>query len=607
MSLKIINIRIFFCLFMSFLIAETYAQMGINTDGSNPDSSAMLDVKTTTKGVLIPRMTHTQRSAIVNPIAGLMIFCTDCGEGNTGVLSLYANGVWSNFQPCPVSSTPTAGSHTASLTQIIWNWNAGSGALGYKWNTINDFASGIDMLTALSRTETGLNCNTAYTRFVWSYNNCGISAPVPLSQSTLTSPPAAPVEGTHIPYSTQIVWNWNAVTGATGYKWNTVNNYATATDMGTTRTKSETGLICHTSYTRYVWAYSSCGVSQVTEISATTLLDPPAAPIAAEHVAQPTEIQWKWHSAPNAIGYKWHTDNDSTTATFTTDTTLTESGLTCNTPYTRYIWAVASCGTSPVTEISATTLLDPPAAPVATEHGTQPSEIQWKWNSVADVIGYKWHTENDSATATFTTDTTFTESGLTCNTPYTRYIWAVASCGTSPVTEISATTLLDPPPAPIAAEHVALPTEIQWKWNSVADVIGYKWHTENDSATATFTTDTTFTESGLTCNTPYTRYIWAVASCGTSPVTEISATTLLDPPSAPIAAEHVPQPTEIQWKWNSVADVIGYKWHTENDSTTATFTTDTTFTESGLTCNTPYTRYIWAVASCGTSPVQVLT
>ena len=510
---------------MSFLITGTYAQMGINTDGSNPDQSAMLDVKTTTKGVLIPRMTHTQRSAIVNPVAGLMVFCTDCGEGNTGLLSLYANGVWSNFQPCPVSSTPTTGSHTASLTQIIWKWNAVTGAVGYKWNTINDFASGIDMLTALSRTETGLNCNTAYTRFVWSYNNCGISAPVTLSQSTLTSPPAAPVEGTHVPSSMQIVWNWNAVTGATGYKWNMVNNDATATDMGTTLTKSETGLICHTNYTRYVWAYSNCGISQVTVISATTLLDPPAAPITAQHAAQPTVIQWNWNSVPNAIGYKWHTDNDSTSATFTTDTTLTESGLTCNTLYTRYIWAVASCGTSPVTEISATTLLDPPAAPIAAEHVAQPTEIQWIWNSVPDVIGYKWHTDNDSTTATFTTDTTLTESGLTCSTPYTRYIWAVASCGTSPVTEISDTTLLDPPAAPVAAQHVAEPTEIQWIWNSVPDVIGYKWNTDNDSTTATFTTDTTLTESGLTCNTPYTRYIWAVASCGTSPVQVLTQST----------------------------------------------------------------------------------
>ena len=51
--------------------------VGINTDGSNPDPSAVLDVKSTDKGVLIPRMTATQRNAISNPPKGLLVFQTD--------------------------------------------------------------------------------------------------------------------------------------------------------------------------------------------------------------------------------------------------------------------------------------------------------------------------------------------------------------------------------------------------------------------------------------------------------------------------------------------------------------------------------------------------
>src|ERR1700722_13772452 len=50
------------------------AQVGLNTDGSNPDSSAMLDIKSTTQGILIPRMTSTQRAAIKNPAKGLMVY-----------------------------------------------------------------------------------------------------------------------------------------------------------------------------------------------------------------------------------------------------------------------------------------------------------------------------------------------------------------------------------------------------------------------------------------------------------------------------------------------------------------------------------------------------
>ena len=55
----------------------TFSQIGINNDGSTPDASAMLDVKSTLKGVLVPRMTIAQRDGISNPAKGLMVYCTD--------------------------------------------------------------------------------------------------------------------------------------------------------------------------------------------------------------------------------------------------------------------------------------------------------------------------------------------------------------------------------------------------------------------------------------------------------------------------------------------------------------------------------------------------
>ena len=68
--------NLFFLLFLAILSGAS-AQVAINTDGSAPDNSAMLDVKSTTKGLLLPRMTAAQRDAIVNPATGLVIFCTD--------------------------------------------------------------------------------------------------------------------------------------------------------------------------------------------------------------------------------------------------------------------------------------------------------------------------------------------------------------------------------------------------------------------------------------------------------------------------------------------------------------------------------------------------
>jgi len=63
-------------LFMTFGI-NLNAQVAVNSDGSLPDSSAMLDVKTTSGGLLIPRMTVAQRNAIPVPATGLMVFVTD--------------------------------------------------------------------------------------------------------------------------------------------------------------------------------------------------------------------------------------------------------------------------------------------------------------------------------------------------------------------------------------------------------------------------------------------------------------------------------------------------------------------------------------------------
>lgn len=55
--------------------------VAINNDNSTPDPSAMLDVKSTNKGMLVPRMTLSQRTAISNPATGLLVFQTDGTAG----------------------------------------------------------------------------------------------------------------------------------------------------------------------------------------------------------------------------------------------------------------------------------------------------------------------------------------------------------------------------------------------------------------------------------------------------------------------------------------------------------------------------------------------
>jgi len=71
------------------------AQIAINNDGSNPNSSAVLDLKSTNKGFLIPRMSQTQIAAISNPANGLQVFNTDDSKLYIYVL---ANNQWKEVQ-----------------------------------------------------------------------------------------------------------------------------------------------------------------------------------------------------------------------------------------------------------------------------------------------------------------------------------------------------------------------------------------------------------------------------------------------------------------------------------------------------------------------------
>ena len=65
---------LFFALVFGFS-GLVYGQTGIGTNA--PHGSAQLEVQSTDKGVLIPRMTESQKNVITNPATGLLVYQTD--------------------------------------------------------------------------------------------------------------------------------------------------------------------------------------------------------------------------------------------------------------------------------------------------------------------------------------------------------------------------------------------------------------------------------------------------------------------------------------------------------------------------------------------------
>lgn len=61
---------------LSLTYNQSIAQVGINTDGSSPDNSAMLDIKSDNSGILIPRMDDASMNNIASPATGLVVYNT---------------------------------------------------------------------------------------------------------------------------------------------------------------------------------------------------------------------------------------------------------------------------------------------------------------------------------------------------------------------------------------------------------------------------------------------------------------------------------------------------------------------------------------------------
>ncbi len=138
--MKIINYLLIFCLFLSVGLT---AQVSITTTGNVPDNSAMLDVVSTNKGMLIPRMTTNQRNLIASPATGLLVFDTSTAS------FWFHNGTdWENLSEDDQDWIVTSGTN-------VTNGNDGNVGIGNIGSSQNRW-----QLTVKDTTDAMLNSDT---------------------------------------------------------------------------------------------------------------------------------------------------------------------------------------------------------------------------------------------------------------------------------------------------------------------------------------------------------------------------------------------------------------------------------------------------------------
>ena len=516
---------------------SVFAQsVGINKDGSTPNSSAILDVKSNSQGMLMPRLTTTERNGISSPAVGLFIFNT-----STNCFEAYVNGAW-NSVSCPSACTPppiptssSAGSITC--TSFMTNWASSTGAGSYFLDVATDvafttFAPGyinLNVGNLTSYSVLGLSASTTYYYHVRAATACTSGSSSPITVATLP----VPVQPSVITGTATVCQGNNSVAYAVNfvadvaYTWSYSGSGYTQASGGTANSITANFSASATSGKLTVTPSNGCGngTNRSYDITVNSKPAQPSAITVPTPVCQGTNGVSYSVSSVAGVTYIWSysgtgytqasgTNSNSITANFSADAT---SGTLTVTPHN-------DCGDGTAQTVAITINSSPaqPSVIVGSASACQgASGVAYSVTDVPDVT-YTWTysgtgytqvtgTTTHSITANFAADAT---SGTLTVTPSN-------TCGTGTVRTL-AITANSVPASPTAGTHTPSATQIIWNWTTVSGATGYKWSLTNDYASATHSVASpTYTQTGLTCNSPYTLYVWAYNDCfnSVSPIT----------------------------------------------------------------------------------------
>jgi hypothetical protein len=268
--------------------------IGVNQN----DSSAALEINSTTQGLLFPRLTYEQRNKIKNPKAGLSIYCRDCGLIG-GEVQVYNGTTWYHISGVP-SQNPLPIVTTANVTSVT-NSTAISGGrvlydggtpiiyrgILYRYSTSGSFKTynGADTGVFVSN-MTGLAANSICYVKAYATNATGTAYgnEISFTATPSTVPIDSTFNATNISYTTasvsaKIKSNGGIPITAAGVCYSTTtlptiaNSKVTYTNytVGTKVTVSLQGLNGATTYYARAYATNSVGTAYGNEISFTTI------------------------------------------------------------------------------------------------------------------------------------------------------------------------------------------------------------------------------------------------------------------------------------------------------------------------------------------------
>lgn len=386
-------------------------------------------------------------------------------------VTLYVIPAATSAPVSPIGLTATAGD-----AQVQLSWTASDSTTDYQvWYKAADgsYTEAAPAVAATSYVVTGLTNGTSYSFYVTASSNLGTSGPSNTATAVpLASAPNPPTGLTATPGGGAVALSWTASSNATSYQvWygiTGIGSYHEATSTVTATSYTVTGLSNGTSYTFYVTASNSNGITASDTVTATPSLVVPGTPTA---VIGNTEVLLSWTGTVGATSYSIEratssTGNYSVTASGITENMYNKTGVG-TTSYYYKVAAVYPSGTSAYSAAVHATASNSapsiPGTPTATAGDGQVA-LTWTDSSTGTVTNYQvWYgavggSSYTEATSTLANNaTTYTVTGLTNGTKYTFFVVAAngttygsasAQATATPV-GLPQTITFTPPPSPV--------------------------------------------------------------------------------------------------------------------------------------------------------------
>jgi hypothetical protein len=612
---------------------SSFSQIVIGT--ISPDSSAILDLTSTTKGFLVPRITNAQKNLIAGPAAGLQVWCTNCGT--SGELQVFNGATWTNIiggsASIDVPGAPTSPVATAGNAQATVSFSApvnigGSAITGY---TVTSSPGNVTVPgTSTSIVVTGLTNGTSYTFTVMATNAYGNSvaslASASVTPCTVPDSPTSPsaVAGygqASVSFNSPVYNGGSAITGYTAYS--SSGHYAT----GASSPIVVTGLSNGTSYTFTVRATNAAGNSVASSASAsvTTFSVPnsPTSPSAVAGNAQATvSFSPPGYNGGSAItGYIVTSSPGGVTASGGSSP-IVVTGLSNGTPYTFTVRATNAYGNSVASLASASvtpfSVPNSPTSPIAVAGiGQATVSFSPPVNNGGSAITAYTVTSSPGGFTASGTSTSIEVYGLTNGTSYTFTVLATNAYGNSVASLASASvtpcTVPGYPTSPSAVAGIGQAT-VSFsppEYDGGSAITGYIVY--SSSGHIAIGASSPIVVTGLSNGTPYNFTVRATNAAGNSFASSASeVVTTFSVPDAPTSPSAVAGNAQATVSF-SPPEYDGSPPEYEGGSAITSYTvtsspggvtasgTSTSIEVYGLTNGTSYTFTVRAVNAVGFS------